>query len=84
MLLTLRRQWRQLYLWLNRARLYRDLEEEMGHHFLLRQGEYVEKGFTAKAALARSRKDLGNMTLAKEESRDIWGFPSIYSVPPAY
>jgi hypothetical protein len=77
MLLTLRRQWRQLYLWLNRARLYRDLEKEIGHHFLLREEEYAKKGFTRQAALAKSRKDLGNITLAKEESRDVWGFPSI-------
>jgi putative ABC transport system permease protein len=63
-------------MWVQRSRLSRELEEEMENHFLLSQAEHATKR-TAEAAAAETRKALGNMTLAKEESRDLWGFPGI-------
>ncbi|HEX4230959.1 MAG TPA: ABC transporter permease [Bryobacteraceae bacterium] len=77
MIFALSRRWRQFHLWFHRDRLCREIDEELEHHFFLAQKEHIERGLTAQAAAVETRKALGNMTLAKEESRDAWGFPAI-------
>lgn len=51
--------WRKLTFLCRRAQLERDLKEELESH----------------AALAQGRAVMGNITLAQEESRDMWSFP---------
>lgn len=63
MLFLLGRTWRRLRFWMRREQLSRDLAEEMEFHVDQKTGE--------------DRRGMGNMTLAKEESRDMWGFVSI-------
>jgi predicted permease len=53
--------WRKLTFLWRRAQFERDLKEELELH----------------AALAQSPAAMGNITLAQEESRDMWGFPAI-------
>ena len=53
--------WRRFVFWCRRAELERELKEELELH----------------ASLARNGKEMGNITLAKEESRDMWGFRSL-------
>ena len=53
--------WRKFTFLWRRAQLERDLKEELELH----------------AALAQDRAVMGNMTLAQEESRDMWGFRAI-------
>jgi predicted permease len=72
MFLFLGRQWRKLRFWLRREQLCRELAEELDFHTLLKQSAFERKGLTAAAAHFASRREMGNMTFAKEQSRDFW------------
>lgn len=52
---------RRVWFWAQRGRLERELAEEMDFHVHLKQSEGSSQG-------------MGNLTLSKEESRDMWGF----------
>ena len=66
------RWWRQLVFWLNRRRMADELREEMETHRALRE-DALSKDDGADAR-ARSRRALGNVTLAMEDSREVWGW----------
>ena len=70
------RIWRRVSFWAGRDRLSKELAEELEHHLHLKETAAREKG-SAGAAFDESRRAMGNLTLAKEESRDMWGFVSI-------
>jgi hypothetical protein len=57
---------RRLWFLFHRAKLERDLEEEMSFHLALLE----EDGKEPSAA----RRQFGNVTLLKEESRSMWTF----------
>lgn len=76
MLYILSRVWRRLSFWARRDRLSRELAEEIEHHLRLKETNNREKG-KIHTAFEESRRQMGNMTLAKEESRDVWGFVSV-------
>lgn len=57
----LSRIWRRLFFWTQREKLERELAEELEFHLLLKDKD-------------ERRHEMGNLTLAKEESRDMWGF----------
>lgn len=48
------------------------LAEEIDHHRALMQGDLERQGLTPAEAAATSRRAMGNVTLAREESRDVW------------
>ena len=50
----------------------RDLAEEMETHRALRQAQLEDAGLTSREAESASRRALGNVTLAKEDARDVW------------
>lgn len=77
MLFTLRRAWRKLLFATRRHRLARELAEELELHSRLQQAAQLQQGRTAAAAAVESRRAMGNILLAKEESRDMWSFLSI-------
>ena len=52
---------RRLLFWARRKQLERELAEEIELHVRLKE-------------VSGSRHQMGNLTLAKEESRDMWGF----------
>ena len=52
---------RRLLFWARREQLERELAEELEFHLWLKEAD-------------GRRQDMGNMTLAREESRDMWGF----------
>ncbi len=58
---------------MRRDRLSQELAEELELHLQLIKTAEREKG-RADTVPEDSRRDMGNMTLAKEESRDMWGF----------
>ena len=62
------RSWRRLTFRWRRAQLDRELAEEIEFHFLMKQQE------TSQNAVDLSRKQMGNITLAREECRDMWSF----------
>jgi hypothetical protein len=65
---------RSLAVLFHRDRHDRDLEEEMQNHLDMRAEEHLEDGLDACAARYAARRQFGNATLLKEESRDMWGW----------
>ena len=55
---------RRLWFLLHRAELERDLDEEMRHHLAL--------GAEERGSAHAARRQFGNVTLLKEESRAMW------------
>ena len=49
-----------------------DLREEMEAHRALRQDQLEREGMSAGEAVRASRRALGNLTLAREDARDVW------------
>ncbi|HEX6546280.1 MAG TPA: ABC transporter permease, partial [Bryobacteraceae bacterium] len=59
---------------MRRAQLCRELEEEMELHAQLKRRELHERGLPDELEAAGTRLEMGNTTLAREESRDLWSF----------
>ncbi len=68
------RVWRRLVFRWRRAELDRDLAEEIEFHRSLHQTANVRAGLLPEAALKLSHRQMGNLTLASEECRDMWSF----------
>ncbi len=65
---------RRLRILLHRRRFDADIEEEMRLHLALREQEQIESGMSAAHARAAARRQFGNATYIKEESRLAWGW----------
>jgi len=65
---------RRLSMLLHRRQFDADLEEEMRLHLELRRQEQLQSGVTASEAQAAARRQFGNATYLKEESRFAWGW----------
>jgi putative ABC transport system permease protein len=65
---------RRLFL---RRRLYGDLSEEIQAHLEEKTEELVSGGMSRAEAAAAARREFGNVTLAEEDSREVWRWPSI-------
>src|ERR1700730_5859524 len=57
---------RKLWFLLHRTRFERDLDEEIRHHLALRTEE--------RGSVEAARRQFGNVTLLKEQSRAMWTF----------
>jgi predicted permease len=68
------RPWRRIVFRWRRSKLERELAEELDFHRALKDRENTATGLSAEAAADLTRKQMGNMTLAREESRDMWSF----------
>jgi len=68
------RIWHRLVFRWRRDELDRELAEELELHQLLKRRQNEEAGLASAAAVELVRKQMGNITLAKEESRDMWSF----------
>src|SRR5688572_18988476 len=71
---------RRIVSFLSRARLDRELREEMESHIQLRRGELIHEGMDPDAADAAARRLFGNVTVLRERTREMWGFPRAESV----
>jgi len=60
-------------LW-GRKRRNEELEEEIQAHLTLAEREELESGRSKKEARAAARREFGNVGLAEETTRDIWGW----------
>lgn len=58
----------------NRRRLERDLDEELQFHLALRAEKNRHLGFSAEEAQAAARRRFGNVSLLKEDCREMWIF----------
>jgi len=67
----------RLILMSRRRRLDDELRDEVGLHIELRRQALIDDGMDPDAAEHESRRMFGNATAIREETRDMWGFPSM-------
>src|SRR6267378_1536818 len=65
----------------SRRRLYNDLSEEIREHLEEKIEELVASGVPRKEAAPAARREFGNVTLAEEDSRNVWRWPSVENFP---
>jgi predicted permease len=68
----MRTLFRRLQYWFQRRQLERDLNDEIETHRSLRQAQLEASGTSADDAAEGSRRALGNLTLARDDVREIW------------
>ena len=51
-----------------------ELEREIQHHLRMAVNDRVERGASMRDAQAAARREFGNVGLAKETARDVWGW----------
>jgi predicted permease len=61
--------------WLQRRRLERELAEEMQEHLEEKVAQFQEEGYSEDQARSLARLQFGNMSLQREDSREVWGWP---------
>src|ERR1019366_7058401 len=79
-IMTLSEIWRRIRFWNRRDALDRELSAELGEHLELLARDFEQSGLPHDEAVAAARRQLGNTTRIREESRDSWGFRTIESV----
>ena len=72
--------WRKLVFLVSRNRLERELEEEMRLHEQLKAEKNERAGMDPAKARNAAKRQLGNTTLQREQSRQSWGLPLLESV----
>lgn len=63
-----------------RGRLDDQLRDEIDAHIALRRERLITEGIPPHEALARARRQFGNVTLVREESRAMWSFPALDTI----
>jgi predicted permease len=71
---------RRLASFVRRRRLDDDLADEIRLHIELRREALVDAGMDPREAAYEARRMFGNVTVKREESREMWGFPSLETV----
>src|SRR5947209_18663327 len=57
-----------------------DLAEEMHFHREMKQRELERDGMSSADAASAARREVGNVTLAREDARAVWIWPWLESV----
>ncbi|MGH7711113.1 MAG: permease prefix domain 1-containing protein, partial [Gemmatimonadaceae bacterium] len=78
--MTLREIAIRLTAWTRRRRLARELADEMQAHIDLLARDLECEGMSRDDALAAARRQVGNLGVLREASRDYWGFPAVDAV----
>jgi predicted permease len=60
-------------LW-RRRRRNEELNEEISAHLLLAEREAMDSGQTAREACSAARREFGNVSVAEETTREVWGW----------
>jgi hypothetical protein len=64
-------------MWIWRKRRETELDEEIEAHLRMAAQDRIERGETPPSAVAGARREMGNIGLIQEATRDIWsGAPS--------
>jgi putative ABC transport system permease protein len=71
---------RHLKAWLRRGRLDDELREELEQHVAWKTEAFIADGLPPDEARRRATVEVGNVTRLREQSRAVWGFPSLDSV----
>jgi putative ABC transport system permease protein len=75
--MTPREIWLRLTSWMRRDDLSHELSEELQAHSDLLARDFEQEGMSRADAVAAARRQLGNVGVLRENSRDFWGFPAI-------
>jgi hypothetical protein len=60
-----------------RERRETDLDDEIRSHLQMAASDRVERGESSAQAVTRARKEIGNIELIKEITREMWGWASL-------
>ncbi len=74
---TLRTTLRRIASRLRRGRLDDELRDEVALHLELRRQSLIDAGIDPREAAAQAQRMFGNPTAIREETREMWSFPSI-------
>jgi putative ABC transport system permease protein len=72
--------WQRLVAIVRRRRLERDLQDEVAFHLSMRAADHARTGALPHEAARAARREFGNVTAIKEQTRDMWTFPSLESI----
>jgi hypothetical protein len=72
--------WLRLKALLRRKQLDRDLDDEVAFHLAMREEKNRAAGAPADEARHAARRQFGNLTRAKESTRELWSFASLGSL----
>jgi len=61
------------FLWRGRSRRNKELQEEIQAHLTLAERDEMESGRTRNEAQVAARREFGNVSIAEETTRDMWG-----------
>ena len=65
---------------MRRGRIEREIDEEMRFHMAMRRDQLERDGTPPADARRLARRQFGNVTLLREDTRDMWTFPSFESL----
>src|SRR5262245_39552251 len=68
--------WNRLLTLLGAGRRARDIDDEIAFHLAMRQAEHERAGLAPEVARRTAARQFGNVTALKEQTRDMWTFPS--------
>jgi hypothetical protein len=71
---------RRIQYWCRARTIEADLAEELEIHRAMTQERLERDGLPAPDAIYASRRALGNLTLAREDARAVWIWPSLEHV----
>src|SRR5919112_2750262 len=72
--------WSRLLTLLRPGRRARDIEDEIAFHLAMRQAEHERDGLAPEIARRTAARQFGNVTALKEQTREMWTFPSFESL----
>ncbi len=71
---SMKRLWERLRVFIRPQRFHSDLEEEMEFHRSQKEKELRDSGLSTEDARHTARREFGNESKLREESRDVFGF----------
>src|SRR5262245_65878447 len=72
--------WHRLLALFGAGRRARDIDDEIAFHLAMRQAEHERAGLAPEIARRTAARQFGNVTALKEQTRDMWTFPSFESL----
>lgn len=72
--------WKRLLTLFGARRRARDIDDEIAFHLAMRQAEHERAGLPSEIARRTAARQFGNVTALKEQTHDMWKFPSFESL----
>ena len=72
--------WHRIAALLGRRPRDRDVDDELAFHLAMRQAEHERAGAPPDEARLAARRQFGNVTALKEQTQQMWTFPSFESL----